>query len=72
MILLSSCCGVWLCLSSYCSIYLFVGNLDRQNISDQRQQIKSIVVSMIQNWNYRYSCYNSNIKYVDSTIEKAR
>ena len=28
-----------------------------------------MVINIPQNWNYRYSSYNSNIKYVASTIK---
>ena len=31
------------------NFYLCEGNLDEQNISDQRQEIKSIVVNMLHN-----------------------
>ena len=34
-----------------------------------KQEIKSMVVSMLQTWSQRYSSHNSNIKCVDSTIK---
>ena len=52
--------------------YLFVfffGDSDKQNIFDQRQKIKSIVINMLQNYSYKYYSHNSNIKYVSSTFE---
>ena len=56
-------------VSSSCSVYLCKGDLDRQNISDQSQRIKSMVVSMLQNWSHRYYSHNSNIKCVGSIIK---
>ena len=50
--------------SSWCSVYLCLGNLDEQNIYDQKQEIKSIIINMIQNWNHKYFSHNSNIKYL--------
>ena len=58
----------WFPLSS-CGVYLCVHDSDGQNIFNQRQQIKSMVVRMLQNWNHRYSSHNSNIKCVDLTIK---
>ena len=34
-----------------------------------RQEIKLIVVNILQNWSYRYSIHNSNIKCVESIIK---
>ena len=55
--------------SSWCNVYLCLGDSNEQSIYDNRQEIKSRVVSMLQNWNQRYSSHNSNIKCVDSTIK---
>ena len=35
----------------------------------QRQEIKSMVINMLQNLNHRYYGQNSNIQCVDSTIK---
>ena len=56
-------------ISSSCGVYLCGGDSDGQNISNQRQQIKSMVVSMLQNLNHIYYSHNSNIKCVDLTIK---
>ena len=53
----------------FVGVYLCLGDLNEQNIYDQRQEIKSMIVSMLQNWSQRYSSHNSNIKCVDSTIK---
>ena len=50
-------------------VYLYLGDSNEQSIFNQRQEIKSIVVSMLQNLSQRYYSHNSNIKYVDSTIK---
>ena len=70
-------CGGWLyCYTTtfwfsslWCDTYLCLGDLDEQSISDQRQEIKSLVVNILQNWSHRYSSHNSNIKCVGSTIK---
>ena len=36
-------------------------------ISDKK--VKSMIVSILQNWNHRYSSHNSDIKCVGSTIK---
>ena len=54
---------------SWCDVYLCLVNSDEQSIYDQRQEIKLMVVNMLQNWNNRYSSNNSNIKYIGSTIK---
>ena len=46
-----------------------LGDLDEQSIYGHRQEIKSIVVNMLQNWSHTYYSYNSNIKYIGSTIK---
>ena len=53
----------------FVGVYLCLGDPNEQNIYDQRQKIKSIVVSMLKNLNERYCSHNSNIKYVDSIIK---
>ena len=73
------CCRLdgWLCClsttvwfsSSWYDIFLCLGDLDKQNMYDQRQEVKSMVVSMLKNWSHRYSSHNSNIKCIDSTIK---
>ena len=50
-------------------VYLYLGDSNEQSIFNQRQEIKSMVVSMLQNLSQRYYSHNSNIKYVDSTIK---
>ena len=56
-------------LSSWSDVCLYESDLEKQSISDQRQEIKSMVVNMLQNLNYRYSSHNSNIKCVCLTIK---
>ena len=55
--------------SSWCDVYLYEGDSDDQSIFDQQQEIKLIVVNMLQNLNHKYFSNNRNIKYVGSTIK---
>ena len=48
---------------------MYFDDLNEQNIFDQRQEIKSMIDSMLKNWSQRYYSHNSNIKCVDSTIK---
>ena len=57
-------------LSSWCDIYLYLGDSDKQNIYDKRQEIKSMVINILQNLSYMYSSHNNNIKCVGSTIKR--
>ena len=49
-----SWCGKWLCRLStmfwfsslWCGVYLCLGDSNKQNIFDQRQEFKSMVISM--------------------------
>ena len=54
--------------SSLCDFYLCENDLDKQNISYHQQEIKSMVVNMLYNLNYRYYSNDSKIKCVSSTI----
>ena len=73
----SSWCSGWLYRLSatfwfsslWCGVYLCLGNSDKQTIYDQRQEIKSMIINMVQNWNHMYFSHNSNIKYIGSTIK---
>ena len=63
-------------MSSQCNDLVFVVVVrrlfvfsDEQSIHDQRQEVKSMIISMMQNYNNWYSNHNNNIKYVDSTIK---
>ena len=75
--LLSSWYYRWLCRpsptvwfsSSWCNVYLYFGDSDKQSKYNQRQEIKSMVISILQNLSHRYSNPNSNVKCVDSTIK---
>ena len=58
MVLLLTCCGVWLC-----RLGTTVGDLDiKTYLIGQRHQI--IVTNMLQKWNHRYSSHYRIIKYV--------
>ena len=55
--------------SLWCDIFLYLGYSNEQSIFNQRQEIKLIIVSIMQNRSQMYSNHNNNIKYVDSTIK---
>ena len=73
----SSWCDEWLCRlrttvwfsSSCCSVYLCLDDSNEQSIYDKRQEIKLMVVNILQNWSQRYSSHNNNIKCIDSSIK---
>ena len=52
-----------------CEVYLCLDDSNEQSIYNQTQEIKSMIINMLQNYNYVYSSHNSNIKYVSSTIK---
>ena len=47
---------------------MYLDDLDEQSIYNYWQEIKSMVVNMIQNLSHKYFSHNSNIKCVESTI----
>ena len=46
-----------------------LGDSNAQSTYDHKQEIKSMIVSMLQKWSQRYSSHNSNLKCVDLTIK---
>ena len=50
-------------------MFIFVSYSNEQSISDQRKEIKSMVVNMLQNFIYMYYIHNGNIKCIVSTIK---
>ena len=50
--------------SLWCDVYLCFGDLD-EKIYTIIKEIKSMIISILQNLSYVYSNHNSNIKCVD-------
>ena len=45
--------------------FICVDDSDEQNISNQQQEIKSMIVNILHNFNHRYFSHNINIKCLD-------
>ena len=42
--------------------FIYVRDSNEQSKFNQRQEIKSTVINMLENWSHKYSNHNSNIK----------
>ena len=70
----SSCYGIWFCvIQLQCFVfrrlievfYLCVGNLDRQNIFDQKETTNQIIiVNMLKKLSHKYFSHHTIIKFV--------
>ena len=52
-----------------CGFYLCLGDSYDQSISDQKQEIKSMIINILQNRSHMYYSHNSSIKYETSTMK---
>ena len=55
--------------SSWCDVYLCLGDSDEQNIYNHIKEINLMVVNMLQNLSHRYFSHNSNIKCISLIIK---
>ena len=53
----------WFSLLWY-DIYFYLDDSNEKSMYDQKQEIKSIFVGMLENWTQKHSSHNNNIKYV--------